>query len=55
MNTTLQLVSRTFRKLHELQWTALLLSRIVIGFFFVMSGYYKFFVQGIGYLRDEFI
>ena len=27
MNTTLQLVSRTFRKLHELHWAALLLSR----------------------------
>ncbi len=50
-----QLISRTFRKLNELQWVALLLSRIAIGFFFVMSGYNKIFVQGIGYLRDEFI
>jgi putative oxidoreductase len=55
MNTIVQLVSRTFRKLNEVQWVALLLSRIAIGFFFVMSGYNKFFVQGIGYLRDEFI
>ena len=55
MNIIVQLVSRTFRKLNELQWAALLLSRIAIGFFFVMSGYNKFFVQGIGHLRDEFI
>ncbi len=50
-----QLISRTFRKLNELQWVALLLSRTAIGFFFVMSGYNKIFVQGIGHLRDEFI
>jgi putative oxidoreductase len=37
------------------QWVALLLARLAIGFFFVMSGYNKLFVQGIGYLRDEFI
>jgi putative oxidoreductase len=34
---------------------ALLLARLAIGFFFVMSGYNKLFVQGIGHLRDEFI
>ena len=55
MNTIVQSVSRTFRKLNEFQWVALFLSRVAIGFFFVMSGYNKLFVQGIGYLRDEFI
>jgi putative oxidoreductase len=37
------------------QWVALLLARLAIGFFFVMSGYNKLFVQGIGHLRDEFL
>jgi putative oxidoreductase len=37
------------------QWVALLLTRLAIGFFFVLSGYNKLFVQGIGHLRDEFI
>ena len=37
------------------QWVALLLARLAIGFFFVMSGYNKLFVQGIGHLRDAFI
>lgn len=55
MQTIVQLVSRTFQKLNELQWVALLLTRIAIGFFFMMSGYNKLFVQGIGFLRDEFI
>ncbi len=55
MNTIIQLVSRTIRQLNELHWIALLLSRIAIGFFFLMSGYNKFFVQGIGHLRNEFI
>jgi len=55
MNSILQLISRTFRRLNELQWVALLLSRVAIGFFFFMSGYNKFFVQGIGHLRNELI
>ena len=55
MNFLIQVVSRTIRQLNELQWIALFLSRVAIGFFFVMSGYNKFFVQGIGHLRDEFI
>ncbi len=55
MNFFVQLASRTIQKLNELQWIALLLSRIAIGFFFLMSGYNKFFVQGILHLRDEFI
>jgi putative oxidoreductase len=37
------------------QWVALLLARLAIGFFFVMSGYNKLFVQGIGSLREEFL
>jgi putative oxidoreductase len=37
------------------QWVALLLARLAIGFFFVMSGYNKLFVQGIGHLRDAFL
>jgi len=55
MNSIVQLASRTIKKLNELQWIALLLSRAAIGFFFLMSGYNKFFVQGIGHLREEFI
>jgi putative oxidoreductase len=34
---------------------ALLLARLAIGFFFVMSGYNKLFVQGSGALREEFL
>jgi uncharacterized membrane protein YphA (DoxX/SURF4 family) len=37
------------------QWVALLLARLAIGFFFVMSGYNKLCVQGIGSLRDAFV
>src|SRR5207249_2596056 len=37
------------------QWVALLLARLAIGFFFVMSGYNKLCVQGMGSLREEFI
>ena len=55
MNFLIQVVSRTIQQLNELQWIALLVSRVAIGFFFVMSGYNKFFVQGIGHLREEFI
>ncbi len=55
MNAMIRLVSRTIQQLNELQWLALLMSRAAIGIFFVMSGYNKFFVQGILYLRDEFI
>jgi putative oxidoreductase len=55
MQTLVPWVARTCRTLHDLQWVALLLARLAIGFFFVMSGYNKLFVQGIGYLRDEFI
>lgn len=55
MNFIVQVVSRTIRQLNEVQWIALLVSRVAIGFFFLMSGYNKFFVQGIGHLRNEFI
>jgi putative oxidoreductase len=55
MQTLVSWVARTCRALHDLQWVALLLARLAVGFFFVMSGYNKLFVQGIGYLRDEFI
>ena len=55
MNFIIQAVSRTIRQLNELQWIALLVSRVAIGFFFVMSGYNKFFVQGILHLKNEFI
>ena len=55
MNFIVQLVSNTFQRLNELQWIALLLSRIAIGFFFFMSGYNKFFIRGIGHLKNEFI
>ncbi len=55
MISMVKLASRTIQKLNELQWIALLVSRVAIGFFFVMSGYNKFFVQGIGHLRNEFI
>ncbi len=55
MDSIVKLASRTIQKLNELQWIALLVSRVAIGFFFVMSGYNKFFVQGILHLRNEFI
>jgi putative oxidoreductase len=55
MHTVMHLVAHICRSLTARQWIALLLARLAIGFFFVMSGYNKLFVQGIGYLRDEFI
>ena len=55
MNFFVQLASRAIRQLNDLQSIALLVSRVAIGFFFLMSGYNKFFIQGIHYLRDEFI
>ncbi len=55
MNFFFQLANRAINGLDRLQWVALFISRVAIGFFFVMSGYNKFFVQGIHFLRDEFI
>ena len=55
MQTIVQRMVGVCHQVTAHQWVALLLTRLVIGFFFVMSGYNKLFVQGIGYLRDEFI
>ena len=52
------IVHRLVRVCHQVtahQWVALLVARLAIGFFFVMSGYNKLFVQGIGHLREEFL
>ena len=55
MQTIVQRMVGACHQVTAHQWVALLLARLAIGFFFVMSGYNKLFVQGIGHLRDEFI
>jgi putative oxidoreductase len=55
MQTLVQRLVWVCQQVTAHQWVALLLARLAIGFFFVMSGYNKLFVQGTGYLRDEFI
>ena len=55
MQTIMQRMVGVCQQVTAHQWVALLLARLAIGFFFVMSGYNKLFVQGIGHLRDEFI
>jgi putative oxidoreductase len=55
MQTIVQRLVGVCQQVTAHQWVALLLARLAIGFFFVMSGYNKLFVQGIGHLRDEFI
>ena len=53
MHTIVQRMVGACRHVTAHQWVALLLARLAIGFFFVMSGYNKLFVQGIGSLREE--
>jgi putative oxidoreductase len=48
MNALTRLYADSIRKLDDSQWVALLIARVAIGFFFVMSGYNKLFVHGIG-------
>jgi putative oxidoreductase len=55
MHTIVQRIVGACQHVTAHQWVALLLARLAIGFFFVMSGYNKLFVQGIGSLRAEFI
>ena len=55
MQTIVQRIVNACHHVTTHQWVALLLARLAIGFFFVMSGYNKLFVQGIGHLREEFI
>jgi putative oxidoreductase len=55
MQTIVQRMGGACQQVTAHQWVALLLARLAIGFFFVMSGYNKLFVQGIGSLREEFI
>ena len=55
MQTIVQRMVGACHQVTAHQWVALLLARLAIGFFFVMSGYNKLFVQGLGSLRDEFI
>src|SRR5262245_13252841 len=55
MHTIVQRIVGACQQVTEHQWVALLLARLAIGFFFVMSGYNKLFVQGMGSLRYEFI
>ena len=55
MQTMVQRMVGACQQVTAHQWVALLLARLAIGFFFVMSGYNKLFVQGLGSLRDEFI
>ena len=55
MQTIVQRLVGACHQVTAHQWVALLLARLAIGFFFVMSGYNKLFVQGIGHLREEFI
>ena len=54
MHTIVQRLVGACHQVTAHQWVALLLARLAIGFFFVMSGYHKLFVQGIGALREEF-
>jgi putative oxidoreductase len=55
MQTIVQRLGGACHQVTAHQWVALLLARLAIGFFFVMSGYHKLFVQGIGHLREEFL
>ena len=55
MHTIVQRIVGACHHVTAHQWVALLLARLAIGFFFVMSGYNKLFVQGIGHLREAFI
>ena len=55
MHTIVQRIVGACQHVTAHQWVALLLAHLAIGFFFVMSGYNKLFVQDIGSLREEFI
>jgi putative oxidoreductase len=55
MQTIVQRMVGACHQVTAHQWVALLLARLAIGFFFVMSGYNKLFVQGLGHLREECI
>ena len=55
MHTIVQRMVGACHQVTSHQWVALLLARLAIGFFFVMSGYNKLCVQGIGALREEFV
>ncbi|HEY5868712.1 MAG TPA: DoxX family protein [Candidatus Tectomicrobia bacterium] len=55
MHTIVQRLVGACHQVTAYQWVALLLARLAIGFFFVMSGYNKLFVQDMGHLRDAFI
>ena len=55
MHTIVQRMVGACHQVTAHQWVALLLARLAIGFFFVMSGYNKLCVQGIGALREEFV
>lgn len=54
MKRAAALLFRASRSLTESQWLALLIARISIGFFFIMSGYNKIFVNGVDSLADGF-
>ena len=54
MKGVAELFFQASRSLTASQWIALLIARISIGFFFVMSGYNKIFVNGVDSLVDGF-
>ncbi len=54
LNTLVEICSQTFRALTKSQWIALLIARIAIGFFFVLSAYNKLVVHDISDLAAGF-
>ncbi len=54
LNALVEVFSQTYRTLTRSQWIALLIARIAIGFFFVMSAYNKLVVHDIGGLAAGF-
>ena len=55
MPTIVQRLVRVRHSLTAYQWVALLLARLAIGFFFLMSGYNKLFVHSIQDLQAGFV
>ena len=55
MHTIVQRLVGVRRYVTAHQWVALLLARLAIGFFFLMSGYNKLFVHSIKDLQEGFV
>ena len=55
MHTIVQRLVWVRRYVTAHQWVALLLARLAIGFFFLMSGYNKLFVHSIKDLQEGFV